>query len=118
LGPWIPCLLLSISWSLQSARANYKIAIRRRDSQSPRLQDEPHGSTGSLYSSRLFTLMQIPIQNLTIDADPDPTFHYDADPDPASQNDADPLNSDPHQFHSEPSIKVNADPVPVVDPGF
>ncbi len=35
LGPWIPCLLPSIScrysWSLQSARANYKIAIRRRD---------------------------------------------------------------------------------------
>ncbi|MFN9905611.1 MAG: hypothetical protein ACK56F_05715 [bacterium] len=35
MGPWIHCLLLSIScrrsWSLQSARANYKIAIGRRD---------------------------------------------------------------------------------------
>jgi hypothetical protein len=48
--------------------------------------------------------MQIPIQHLTIPADPDPTFHYDANPDSASQNDAVPLNSDPHQFHSEPSI--------------
>ncbi len=62
--------------------------------------------------------MRLPIQHLTIDADPDLTFHYDADPDPASKNYADPYESDPQSFQSESSILANADPIPVAEPGF